>query len=297
MKIFGIIAGALVFIILMVWLMGSENPYTPAGYAGYVTQGSVFGEAKYLTVQLGPKSYGRKWLAGVVNVPITTATREEYFTKDHAVLSKDDLKIQFNVHTVIRIKSDEANIRLLVEKFAPTVKGVDPALSAYKSYLKEPLRNAARDEIQVLRALTIKDKINTIGTDLTNKTKKLCENTPFEIITVVVGNIQYPETVANSVAAKLAADQIKQMKFIEIDQADMDAQKRVKDAEGIAKSMKIINEQLTWQYLQHEAIEAQKVMAASPNHTTVYIPSGPMGVPLVGTFDASSGVGNQARSK
>jgi len=51
--------------------------------------------------------------------------------------------------------------------------------------------------------------------------------------------------------------------------------------------MQIINERLTAPYLQHEAIEAQKAMVGSPNHTTVYIPVGPMGVPLVGTFQTS----------
>ena len=59
------------------------------------------------------------------------------------------------------------------------------------------------------------------------------------------------------------------------------------EAEGIAQSMEIINTKLTSAYLQHEAIEAQKAMAGSPNHTTVYIPAGPMGVPVVGTFDAA----------
>ena len=41
-------------------------------------------------------------------------------------------------------------------------------------------------------------------------------------------------------------------------------------------------------YIQHEAIEAQKLMVNSPNHTTVYIPVGPMGVPLTGTFPAAN---------
>ncbi len=40
---------------------------------------------------------------------------------------------------------------------------------------------------------------------------------------------------------------------------------------------------LTPLYIQHEAIEAQKAMVGSENHTTIYIPVGPMGVPIVGT--------------
>jgi hypothetical protein len=50
--------------------------------------------------------------------------------------------------------------------------------------------------------------------------------------------------------------------------------------------MEIVNQKLTATYLQHEAIEAQKAMVGSPNHTTIYIPVGPMGVPVVGTMNA-----------
>jgi len=49
--------------------------------------------------------------------------------------------------------------------------------------------------------------------------------------------------------------------------------------------MQIIRGQLSAMYIQHEAIEAQRQMINSPNHTVVYIPVGPMGVPLTGTFN------------
>ena len=58
-------------------------------------------------------------------------------------------------------------------------------------------------------------------------------------------------------------------------------------AQGIANAMQIIRGQLSPMYIQHEAIEAQKLMVNSPNHTVVYIPSGPMGVPVTGTFSAT----------
>jgi uncharacterized iron-regulated membrane protein len=73
------------------------------------------------------------------------------------------------------------------------------------------------------------------------------------------------------------------------------AQIRVVDAEGIAKSQQIINATLTDRYLQHEAIQAQMSMANSPNHTTIYIPSGQNGIPLVKTVDdTSTGVPEKA---
>jgi hypothetical protein len=60
--------------------------------------------------------------------------------------------------------------------------------------------------------------------------------------------------------------------------------KREVQAQRIADGMQIIRGQLSAMYIQHEAIEAQKAMVNSPNHTVVYIPVGPMGVPLTGTF-------------
>lgn len=63
------------------------------------------------------------------------------------------------------------------------------------------------------------------------------------------------------------------------------AEIRVAEANGISQSQLIINATLTDKYLQHEAINAQREMANSPNHTTIYIPSGQNGIPLVSTID------------
>lgn len=61
------------------------------------------------------------------------------------------------------------------------------------------------------------------------------------------------------------------------------AEIKITEAAGIAKAQEIINATLTDKYLQHEAIQAQEKMADSPNHTTIYIPSGQNGIPLVHT--------------
>lgn len=68
-----------------------------------------------------------------------------------------------------------------------------------------------------------------------------------------------------------------------IDNEKQKAQIRIEEAKGIAESQKLINATLTDQYLQHEAIEAQRNMAGSPNHTQIYIPVGNNGIPLVKT--------------
>jgi hypothetical protein len=106
----------------------------------------------------------------------------------------------------------------------------------------------------------------------TRSSRQYTGGSPFLVSSVVVGNVQYPEEVAAAVARKLAATQELQRKDTEIEIERKERTKREVQAQGIA----------------HEAIEAQKLMVNSPNHTVVYIPSGAMGVPLTGTFSAQA---------
>lgn len=80
---------------------------------------------------------------------------------------------------------------------------------------------------------------------------------------------------------EIQIQQTAQLVQVEQQKADI----RVVEAKGIAQAQQIINATLTDKYLQHEAISAQTSMANSPNHTTVYIPSGENGIPLVKTLE------------
>ena len=269
----------------VVWWVNSANPTTPAGYVGYVTQGAWLGKARFLDTQVGPTSFGRTWLADVINVSVTPFTYDEPFDSDTtAVLSKDRVKIKFAVHIIFKVKSDSEQVREFVNKYT-TLTGSgkeDPnatVKTAYDNFLKEPLRTAARNEVQKCEALQVADNIMEIGQAVEKQIKAICKDTPFEVIQVVVGNIQYPDSVANAVADKMAATQ-------KLEQVKIDAQRRIEEAEGIAKAMAVVQQKLTPLYLQHEAIEAQKAMVGSPNHTTIYIPVGPMGVPFVQPLEA-----------
>jgi len=114
------------------------------------------------------------------------------------------------------------------------------------------------------------------------------------IDSVVVGNVQYPEEVASAVSRKLAATQELARKDTEIEIERKERTKREVQAQGIANAMEIIRGQLNGMYIQHEAIEAQKAMVGSPNHTVVYIPVGPMGVPITATIDSMTPTAKKA---
>ena len=277
----------------LVWLGGSHNPYTPAGYVGYLTKGAVFGKSYFYGTQRGPTSPGRTWLLEVTNISITPYTYTEEFTGNQAVLSRDNLKISFAVHTVWRV--DDTRIPLFMERFSTTVtngateKSPDTVVkTAYAHFVREPLRTYARDEVQRRNGLVVKDELIPIGQAVLTRIRQYADASPFVVTSVVVGNVQYPDEVADAVSRKLAATQELERKDTEIEIERKERTKREVQAQGIANAMQIIRGQLSALYVQHEAIEAQKLMVNSPNHTTVYIPVGPMGVPLTGTFPASN---------
>ena len=274
-----------------VWLLGSHNPYTPAGYVGYLTKGAVFGQSRFYGVQRGPTSPGRRWLLEVTNVSVTPYTYTEEFSGEHSVLSRDNLKISFAVHTVWSV--DDTRVPLFMDRFSTTVTNGDAEKSpdaivkvAYGHFVREPLRTYARDEVQRRNGLSVKDDLIPIGDAVLRRIQVYARTSPFVISSVVVGNVQYPSEVADAVARKLAATQELERKDTEIAIERKERTKREVQAEGIANAMQIIRGQLNALYIQHEAIEAQKLMVNSPNHTTVYIPVGAMGVPLTGTFAA-----------
>lgn len=96
------------------------------------------------------------------------------------------------------------------------------------------------------------------------------------------GRYQTRANAANEIQVnELRIQQTEQLVQVEKQKAQI----RIVDAEGIARSQQIINATLTDRYLQHEAIQSQMTMANSPNHTTIYIPSGNNGIPLVKTVD------------
>jgi regulator of protease activity HflC (stomatin/prohibitin superfamily) len=266
--------------VLALGIIGCSNPSTPAGYVGYVTKHPYTMPARFYELQTGPTSTGLGWRLEVTNISVTPNTSTEHFVGPDAVLAKDNLRIEFRAHLLWKV--DPENVRTFVEKYGET--GGNPEKVAYGNFIKEPFRTYTRDEVQKYNGLEIKDNIDAIGSAVQDRILRLTKRTPFTIIGVVIGNIQYPQTVANSVADKLAATQVLEQTTVEIQTAKAKAQIREAEADGIAKAMDTINQKLTPLYVQYEAIQAQAKMVNSPNHTEIYIPVGPMGVPVVGAM-------------
>ena len=162
-----------------------------------------------------------------------------------------------------------------------------PELGALNVMRLATPQSAILSEVQKYDGLQSKNHIDTIDMAISARMNSTLASSPFEIIAALVSDIRYPEAVANAVAQKIAATQVLEQKTTEIQITVKEAEKREKEAEGFAHAMATIKGQLTPEYLQYEAIKAQLAMVSSPNHSVMYIPVGPMGVPLVGTIDMS----------
>jgi regulator of protease activity HflC (stomatin/prohibitin superfamily) len=138
------------------------------------------------------------------------------------VLSRDNLRISFRVHIVWRV--DDAKVPLFMERYSTTVAGrsiekePDSIVKvAYANFVREPLRTYARDEVQRRNGLEVKDALIAIGDAVRERIRRYAADSPFVIGSVVVGNVQYPDEVANAVSRKLAATQELQRKDTEIE--------------------------------------------------------------------------------
>ena len=115
-----------------------------------------------------------------------------------------------------------------------------------------------------------------MATEITAKMTNYLDATPFQLVSLVVGNIDYPEIVAKAVEKKLAAQQFLTEKDTQREIAKRDAEIRVEEAKGVAESQKIINTTLTKNYLQHEAIGVSSKWLNLPTIRPSTFPSEPM---------------------
>jgi len=251
--------------------MGCSNPFTPAGHEGYVYETPrIFGKGGFKGIVKGPGNYGASlWLNQAINIDVRPKTYIENFK----ILAKDDLNVSFKFEAVIKLTPGQVD--KVVQNYASE--------QWYMRFVKEPFRSFVRNSTQKHTSRELKAQREVISEEVKTSLERYLDGSPFVLVKMVVGNIDYPPVVAKAVEKKLAAQQLLEEKETQKKIAKRDAEIKIEEAKGIAESQRIINATLTANYLQHEAIQAQLAMADSPNHTTVYIPSGANGIPVVKT--------------
>lgn len=259
-----------------------SNPMVEAGYVGYVykepvklsrTEGGF-----YRTIE-GPARLGLRFSQNEYKV-IPIDIRYRTYSERFKILAADQLNIEFTAHVRLRAKRDEASIREIVEIYGGS--------NWYQANIKEPVRTQVRKAVQVYKSPDVKENRATIEANVLKELQAFLVNKPFEVDTISVGNIDYPDVVENAVERKLAAQQQLEEQRIQKAIAKEKADIKVIQAEGQAKAQKIVKQTLTALYIKHQAVKAMEELSKSPNKVFIYIPVEDMAIPLVKTVEEDS---------
>jgi len=275
MKAFGTVIGIIFGVIVLVGLClipaGCKSIVVEAGHVGYIYSkplalpGGGFTEAKK-----GPYRKGITWRKYVTAIDV----RQRTYTEAFEILAQDDLNISFQAHTMLSVRGDSDSIQGVVEEYMGT--------QWYDHYVKERLRTYVRNAVRQYTSRQAKEKREEIAKEVFATLAAACEDKPFVVHAVTIGNIDYPDIVQKAVEKKLAAQQTLEEEQIKIEIETKKAQARVEESKGIAEAQRIINESLTENYLRHEYVEALVKCASQPNTTIIYVPLGRDGLPFVG---------------
>ena len=187
-------------------------------------------------------------------------------------LTSDKLAVNIDATIWWRIIPTEAKmIRRTISSNETDVDDI-VVFPAVRSAVRDAAVNYTFDEIITKRA-ELSQKIDEVLIKLTQG--KGCV-----IDRVLIRNVTPEDArVTGSIGEKLQQQQQLQAKQYELKKAEMDAQIRIKTAEGISTAQNIIQKTLTPEYLQFERIQMMKTLAGSPNTTFIFDNGG--SVPMV----------------
>jgi regulator of protease activity HflC (stomatin/prohibitin superfamily) len=288
----GVLIGALV------WFSNASNVEAPAGYAAYVVTKPIFGQSRFHSVIIGPSSTGLHWRLHGELVSVTPYSYEEDFSGVSAVIAQDKLPLSVTAHILFRVRSGPSPvqgdyIRDYIERFGGIAEIHTPDQSvkeSYNNYVRGPFRALLREQIARHDGLEANANIAQIGQGVENELKARLNNTPFEVLQVVIDNAQPPQVVLDQIAQKVAKTQELERKATEqsIAEATKNIQKATGEAQGElefaiaqkkAAANQALNASLTPMLLQYLAITAMQ------GADRIYVPIGANGIPLVANLN------------
>jgi regulator of protease activity HflC (stomatin/prohibitin superfamily) len=257
-----------------------SNVRVTAGYASYIYSKPILGKGQFKEVIFGPASTGLRWRLWGQPVSITPYTYSESFDADSAILAKDKLPLSSQAHIVWRLKPDEKSVRRFMEEFGGwETTGIPDkiAKAAYDQFIREPFRTITRSVVAKYDGLSVNESLPAISKDISDQVRDLLNNTPFEVMSVVMGNASPPQQVIVAIATKVALNQTLEQKAIEeqIAQKNIDIERKNGEAAGArssaqaieqAKAITSISAVLSPAYVQY--LQAENIKGAD----RVYVP-------------------------
>lgn len=203
---------------LMFALPNVANVRVSAGYASYIFSKPIVGRSNFKQVLFGPASTGLSWRLDGQRVSTTPFTYSEKFESENAILGKDKLPLSSQAHIVWRLKPDADSVQRFMEEFGGWESSADPdkiAKESYDQFIREPFRTITRSVVAQYNGLDVNESLPVISKEIESQVRVLLEKTPFEVMSVVMGNSSPPQAVIVAISAKVALNQTLEMKTVE----------------------------------------------------------------------------------
>lgn len=261
------------------------GPYVEPGFAGYCVHKPTIGGMVGYTGGYQRVLKGEKYGFTPKNIEcVIVNVQNKNFTETFEVVTDEDSIMNIRIHLTLKIKDDEQSIRSVVEKYgAGQFDSEDPGKNRdlgpnppwYVNNIREPFRTAVRKAIESIPAGELVKARLKLEQDVREATASLLAETPIQLISIVAGNVEYPDSVKKEIEEKMKRPQMLESAKADVEIAKQRALSRREEAageaeairqraQGEADAMKSIRAQLTADYISYLQAEAQKIAAGQP---------------------------------
>lgn len=238
--------------------VGCVNVATPPGHEGYIKSKPIAGAAEFVGIQHGPTSTGWKWRLEVINIDMRPRT----YSESMSILTAERLELKFRAHARMRLR--RGSVRQVVEKYG--------GANWYQANVQQQLRSVMRSKVQRLKAFEVKSHMSEIAKDVLGDMQKRYAKSPIELLSVDIGDINYPSVVVKSVVRKFVTNEDNERKDIELRIAQRQIDIGIAEAKGVADAQTVIRTTLDPMFVQYEALKAVEQLAGSKNTTFIVMP-------------------------
>jgi regulator of protease activity HflC (stomatin/prohibitin superfamily) len=197
--------------------------------------------------------------------------RQQEFFDQMKVLSSNGLDIQLDA--TIWYQPQQENLGFLYKE-----KGID----YLQTIIRPALRSATREVVGRYTPEEIySSKRAIIQKEIFDETKLILDSQYVQINQVLVRDVTLPQTIRDAIERKLRQEQEALEYEFRLIKAEKEAEKQVIEAEGKAKSNRILSASLNDKILRDKGIEATLKLSLSPNSKIIIIGSGKDGLPII----------------
>lgn len=238
--------------------VGCVNMHTPAGHEGYVRSKPIAGAGKFVGIQRGPTSTGWVWRQEVVNIDMRPRT----FSEEMIIRTRKGSELKFRAHARVQLRN--GSVREVVEHLGGE--------NWYAANVQKQFQAEVRSKVQSLEPFDVKNRSIEIAEEVLALMVERYKDSSVEFMSVDIGDIEYPQTIVESVIRKFVTFQENEKKDIEQKIALQQIGIGTAEARGIADAQQIIRTTLDPMFLQYEALGAIEQLSSAPNTTFLVMP-------------------------